>query len=103
MKCVMSVYMIIEIDIKNEELYSQYVEKVPEIIDQYGGRYLIRGGEVTPLSGHWNPERIIVIAFETVEQLQRCFSSPEYLELAPLREQSTVSKAIMVESYVPPE
>jgi len=103
MKCVMSVYMVIEIDIKNEELYSQYVEKVPEIIDQYGGRYLIRGGEVTPLSGHWNPERIIVIAFETVEQLQRCFSSPEYLELAPLREQSTVSKAIMVESYVPPE
>ena len=103
MKCVMSVYMVIEIDIKNEELYSQYVEKVPEIIDQYGGRYLIRGGEVTPLSGHWNPERIIVIAFETVEHLQRCFSSPEYLELAPLREQSTVSKAIMVESYVPPE
>jgi len=99
----MSVFMIIEIEIKNRELYSQYVEKVPEIVEKYGGRYLIRGGKVTPLSGHWNPERMIVIAFETVEQLQRCFSSPEYLELAPLREQSTVSKSIIVDGYLPPE
>ena len=95
--------MIIEIKIKNRELYSQYMEKVPEIVEKYGGRYLIRGGKVTALSGHWNPERMIVIAFETVEQLQRCFSSPEYLELAPLREQSAVSKSIIVDGYLPPE
>ena len=77
----MSVYMIIEIEIKNPEPYSKYIEKVPEIIDKYGGRYLIRGGKVTPLSDNWNPERIILVEFETVEQLQKCFRSPEYLEL----------------------
>ncbi|MCD6319928.1 MAG: DUF1330 domain-containing protein [Candidatus Desulfofervidaceae bacterium] len=34
-------------------------KKVPEIISKYGGRYLTRGGKITPLSGNWNPERII--------------------------------------------
>lgn len=48
----MSVYLIIEIKVKDNELYSKYVEKVPEVIESYGGRYLIRGGEVTSFSGN---------------------------------------------------
>ena len=97
----MAVYMIIEITIKDNELYSKYVEKVPEIIHKYGGRYLIRGGKVTPVSGDWNPQRIILIEFESAEQLQKCFQSSEYLQLAPLGEQSTTSKVITVEGYTP--
>ena len=92
----MSAYMMAEIRIKNSEVYSEYVDRVSEIVRKYGGRYLVRGGKVTPLSGNWNPERMILIAFETTEQLQRCFVSPEYLELAPLRERSTTSRAIIV-------
>ena len=86
----MPVYMIIEIEISNQELYSRYVEAVPEVVKTHGGRYLVRGGRVTPLSGDWNPERMIVIEFDALEQLQRCFSSPAYRQLAPLRQQSTV-------------
>lgn len=93
----MSVYMIIEIQVEDEWLYAEYVEKVRAIVEEHGGRYLVRGGVVTPLSGDWNPERMIVIEFESNEQLRRCFGSPEYLELAPLRKQSTVSRAIVVD------
>jgi uncharacterized protein (DUF1330 family) len=39
----MPVYMIIEIKVMDYELYTKYVEKVPEIIKKYGGRYLVRG------------------------------------------------------------
>ena len=99
----MSVYMIIDVTIRDHDLYSRYVESVAEVVERYGGRYLVRGGKVTPLSGNWNPERMIVIEFDTVEQLQRCFRSAEYLELAPLREQSTDSRAIVAEGYLPPE
>lgn len=99
----MPVYMIIEVEVKNKELYSKYVERVPEVIDKYGGRYLVRGGKVTPLSGNWHPERMVLIAFETIEQLRKCFKSTEYLELAPLREQSTSSRSIVVDGYLPPE
>jgi uncharacterized protein (DUF1330 family) len=57
----MSVYLIIEIAVKNREMYLQYVQKVPPIIEKHGGRYLARGGAITPLMGDWNPERIILI------------------------------------------
>ena len=93
----MSVYMIIEVQVKNNETYSKYIEKVPEIISKYGGSYLAQGGKTISMTGNWNPEKIVLIEFETIEQLQKCFQSTEYLEIAPLREQSTVSKAIIVD------
>ena len=99
----MPVYLIIEIKVKDNDLYSKYVEKVPGVIEGYGGRYLVRGGKITPFSDNWNPERIIVIEFETMEQLQNCFQSEEYLKLSSLRKQSTISKAIIVDGYLPPE
>jgi len=97
----MSVYLMIEIEVKDRDLYAQYVEKVPAIIEKHGGRYLARGGKVTSLMGGWNPERVILIEFDGVEQIHKCFQSPEYLEIGPLRERSTASKSIIVEGNVP--
>ncbi len=95
----MPVYLVIEIAIKDESLYSEYIEKVYDIVTRHGGRYLVRGGEATPVSNNWNPERIIVIEFRDKEQFRSCFQSPEYLQIAPLREKSTVSKAILLEGF----
>lgn len=57
----------------------------------------MRGGKVTPLSNNWDPERIILIEFSSSEDVERCFSSPEYKGIASLREGSTVTKSIIVE------
>ena len=92
----MPVYMIIEIKVMNHELYTRYVEEVPEIVKKYGGRYLVRGGDVIPMFGNWNPERIVIIEFETEEQLRNCFNSVEYLKIAPFRENSTITKSVIV-------
>ena len=97
----MPVYMIIEIKIMDYELYTKYVEKVPEIIKKHGGRYLVRGGEVIPMFGNWNPERIVLIEFDNEEQLRNCFNSPEYLKIAPFRENSTITKSVIVNGCLP--
>lgn len=47
----MPCYLIIEIKVLDRELYSQYIEKVPSVVIKYGGRYLARGGQVTPVAG----------------------------------------------------
>lgn len=93
----MSVYMIIEVEVVDEDIYAEYMEKVPATVEKYGGRYIVRGGAVTPLTGGWHPERIIVLEFPSTEQMQRWNFSPEYLELAPLRIRSAKTKAIAVE------
>jgi uncharacterized protein (DUF1330 family) len=97
----MPVYLIIEIKVLDHEQYSKYVEKVPEIVKKHGGRYLVRGGQITPMFGNWNPERIILIEFETEEQLRKCFNSTEYLKIAPFRENSTITKSVIVNGCLP--
>ena len=92
--------MIIEIEILDNELYNEYTEKVRPVVEKYNGRYLVRGGEVTPMSGDWKPERVIVVEFPSYDDLNRCFESQEYKEIAPLREKSAIGKSIIVEGAV---
>lgn len=92
----MAVYFIVEIKVNDKETYAQYIENVRPIVEKYGGRYIIRGERVIPIFGNWKPERIIVIEFPSVKDVKRWLNSPEYKEIASLREQSTLTKAILV-------
>ena len=94
------VYQIVELDIHNQELYAGYVTKVADIVRKHGGRYLARGGEVTPMSGNWYPKHLVIIEFESLERLQQCYAPPEYKEIAPLRERSSQSKVDVVEGVL---
>ena len=96
----MAVYVIIDISIQDQASktdYAQYVEKVRPIVEKHGGRYLARGGRITPVTGDWNPERIILIEFPSADHVKQWWNSPEYKAIAGLRENSTVAKAIIVE------
>jgi uncharacterized protein (DUF1330 family) len=95
----MPVYVIIDIAVVDQGLYEEYVARVPAVVEQYGGRYLVRGGEVVALAGGWQPERIVVLEFESSDQAQEYLTSPEYLALAPLRQKSITSRAIIVPGY----
>ena len=97
----MAVYMLIDVTVCEGDLYAQYIEQVREVVERHGGKYLARGGEVTVLSGDWHPGRVVLIEFPTMDDLRACFASPEYAALAPLRERSTVSRAIIVEGVAP--
>jgi uncharacterized protein (DUF1330 family) len=96
----MAVYVIIDISIRDQTTkadYVQYVEKVRPMVEKHGGRYLARGGHVTPMAGGWNPERIILIAFPSADHVKRWWNSPEYRSIVGLRENATTAKAILVE------
>jgi uncharacterized protein (DUF1330 family) len=95
----MPVYLIIEIAVIDPDVYGEFVAQAPAVVEQYGGRYLARGGDVSTMVGDWQPERIVLIEFETIEQVQDFFTSPEYLAILPLREQSAATRAIIVEGY----
>jgi uncharacterized protein (DUF1330 family) len=95
----MPVYLIIDIAVVDQGLYEEYVAQVPAVVEQYGGRYLVRGGDVVALAGDWHPERIVVLEFESSDQAQEYLTSPENLALAPLREKSITSRTVIVQGY----
>jgi uncharacterized protein (DUF1330 family) len=94
----MSVYIVIEPkEVSDKQKYGEYVQKVPQIIEKFGGKFLSRGGQVMVISGDWNPARLVIIEFSSMDKLQAWWHSPEYRKIAPLREQSAKVNAVVVE------
>lgn len=77
---------------------AEYSANVNDTIDQYGGLKVIRGGIIESLEGDWNPERIIMIEFETMAALKAWYDSPEYAPLKAKRLAASTGKAIAVAS-----
>jgi len=93
----MATYFIVEVlQVKDEVVYKRYADAARLVIEKYHGKYIIRSSNVTLVSGTLRPERIILIRFPDEQALKDCFDSPEYRELAPLRVQSTESRAFIV-------
>ncbi len=94
----MSVYLIIDARVKDNEKYRQYIEQVLPIVTRFGGRYHVRGENIKAL-GSWKPERIIVIEFPSESHVQSWLASTEYKAIAPLREAGADTRAILVDGY----
>jgi uncharacterized protein (DUF1330 family) len=95
----MPVYLIIDIAVIDADIYGEFVAQMPAVLEQYGGRYRARSAEVSTMVGDWRPEWIVLIEFESMDQVQELFASPEYQALVPLREQCAATRAIIVEGY----
>jgi len=96
----MSAFFIVFVDIpdNNErDDYDEYITKVKPIVENYGGRYIVRSEQVSLFAGTQKPDRIIVIQFENRQQLDKCFSSDEYSSVKRLRENSVKTTAFIVE------
>jgi uncharacterized protein (DUF1330 family) len=74
---------------------------VPAVIEQYGGRYLVRGGTVHPLEGDMGLDRFVVLEFSSMDAARRFYDSPEYAPLLKLRTDTTRSRVAFVEGYAP--
>ena len=97
----MAAYLVADIEVLDRELYESYAKLAAPLVHRYGGRYLARGPAAAALSGDWNPERMLIIKFDSLARLRECFGSAEYLAIAHLRENSTRSRSVVVEGLAP--
>lgn len=94
----MPFYMVADIDVHDSETYDQYSRAAQPTFAGFGEvKYLVRGGEVTPLEGKWKPKRFFIIRFEDRDQAMAWYNSPAYREAMKIREASSTSDLFMVE------
>lgn len=98
----MAAYFVANLTITNLEGFQEYGAQVPPIIAHFGGRYLVRGGEVTPVEGNWDLTRVVILEFDTMEALKTWYHSPEYQAILPLRLNNSTGSAVMIEGIAPP-
>ena len=92
----MSGFVIFNIDIKKPYEYKEYVEKVTPIANKFGGKYIVRGGEVEVIEGTWTYPRTIIIKFPSYEKALEWYSSEEYKPIKKIRLDNSVSNGIII-------
>ncbi len=90
-------YVVAEVEVTDPATYEEYRKRVPAIVAQYGGRYLVRGGAVEKKEGAWEPKRLVVLEFPSLEQARKWYHSPEYAPVLALRLKAARSKVLLVE------
>lgn len=93
----MPAYIIANIEVTDPVGYEEYRRLAGATLAAYGGRFLVRGGAVETLEGEWQPRRLIVLEFESLEQVRQWYHSPEYQEAKAVRERTARSNIVMVE------
>ena len=93
----MAGYVIGNITITDPDAFAEYGRQVPGTIDAYGGTYLVRGGAPEAVEGDYNPVRIVVLQFESVEQAKKWYNSPEYTPLREIRMNASTGDLFFVE------
>jgi len=97
----MPAYVIVEVDVTDPERYEQYKAATPAAIAAGGGRYLVRGGELTVLEGDWQPARLVMLEFEDLAAAERWYESEAYQAAKKLREGGATMRMIAVQGLEP--
>ncbi|WP_228853508.1 DUF1330 domain-containing protein [Aegicerativicinus sediminis] len=100
------IFVVLDITVHDTIMYEQYRVKVEPIIKSYNGKYLVRSGGmafdkdpdkmVIPGEGNWNPNRLIILEWNSMEELQKFINSTEYQKVAELRKKSASTKSVIV-------
>lgn len=95
----MPAYVIVEIEIQDPVEYEEYKKLTPAAIAAYDGRFVVRGAQSESLEGDWNPHRIVVLEFPSVERAKEWWHSPEYTKAKTIRQRAAKTKMLVVEGY----
>ena len=93
----MAGYVIAQVEVTDPEGFARYREMVGPTIEQYGGRYIVRGGKAEALEGDWDPGRLVIIQFDSVEQAKAWWACEEYAEAKALRQRTAKTNLTVVE------
>jgi uncharacterized protein (DUF1330 family) len=97
------VYYVAEQDISNPEGYAnEFVPRAAALIKAAGGRYVAAGGvgsagKVTGFDGDPPKSRVVIHVWDSLEQIQAWYNSPEYKEARKIGEKYAKFRSFAVD------
>jgi uncharacterized protein (DUF1330 family) len=90
-------YSILEADITNQDAYlKEFAPIAVKAIEAAGGHLIVRGGKTVAIEGP-PPRRIVVTAFDNLDQAQAALASPAYLEARKIGDKYATFRTLVVE------
>lgn len=89
--------VVIDSEITDAEGLAGIASQLGEALVANGGRFLIRGGEISAYGGDLAPARVMVAEFDSVEQAKALMELQSFVELREQRSQFAKANAFVVE------
>ena len=77
-----------------------YIERIQDTMDPYGGEFLVHGAQVEVIEGEW-PGALVIIGFPDVAAAHAWYASPAYQEILPLRTRHIEGDTVIVPGVGP--
>jgi uncharacterized protein (DUF1330 family) len=89
-------YWIVHVTVRNPEAYAEYVRLDTPVVQEFGGRFIVRGGRnsqpETP-----QRDRHVVVEFPDYDTALACYNSPGYQAAAAIRRANADSDIVIIE------
>lgn len=93
----MSAYVIVEIAVHDPVGYEEYKKLAGSTVHAHRGKYIVRGGKTEVLEGDWQPKRIVILEFDSMDGAKEWLNCEEYREPRKMRHATARTNMILVE------
>ena len=89
-------YWVVRANISNQQEYSEYVKLATNIIKQFDGKFLIRGGDQVEFE-ECGFDRTVVVEFKSYQDALDCYNSESYQSAMQFVKTSSKRLVVVVE------
>lgn len=93
----MAAYIIADVTITDAAEYEAYKKLTPGSVAAFNGKFIVRGGQTVTLEGDWQPGRIVVLEFPSMEIARQWWTSDQYGIAKLIRQRAATTKMIAVD------
>ena len=94
----MTVYVIADIKVKNDNWIPEYAATVHDLVHRHGGKYLARSGNVETLEGEpLDTTLIALLEFPNKEAVNAFSNDPEYVPYGQARQAGSDSRFQLID------
>lgn len=93
----MPAYVIADNKVIHPDKYAEYARLSAPTHKLYGGKVLAAGDGAECLGGDWEPRRVVILEFESMEKARAWAESVEYHDAKAVRDSAADVRMILVE------
>lgn len=95
-------YLYAELDVSNQTYFdSEYVPRVKPVLEKYGARFLVAGGNPEVREGDRVVRRVVFLEFDNAQRAREFYDSPDYQEVIAYRFASAKAHLYLLEGTEP--
>jgi uncharacterized protein (DUF1330 family) len=81
----LAAYVIAGNNVTDAEVMREYARLVPATLEPFGGKFVVRGGQIEVVEGAWTTSRLVVIEFPSLDHARGWYHSDAYQAIIQMR------------------